>query len=87
MATTDLFETLKTAEAAWNADDLNLDLLYALEFAERAYGDAVAARRAKWNALPAGDTKSSAEENANDTEDCRFDRLRWFEVAICGYYL
>lgn len=87
MATTELYEILCTAEAAWNADALDLDLLNAYEAAERAYGDACAAKRAEWNALPACDEKSSAEQNADDTEDCELDRLRWLEVAIAGYYL
>ena len=87
MATTELYEALCKAEKAFNENDLSLDLLNAYEAAERAYGDAVAAKRAEWNTLPASDDKSSAEENADDTEDCELDRLRWLEVAIAGYYL
>ena len=87
MATTELYEVLRAAEKAYNENDLSLDLLNAYETAERAYYAAVYAKEAEWKALPASDTKSSAEENADDTEDCEFDRLRWLEVAICGYYL
>ncbi len=87
MATTELYEICRTAEAAWNETGLDIDRLNAYEKAERAYGNAVAAKRAEWNALPNDEQKMSAEQNADETEDCELDRLRWLEVAIGGYHL
>lgn len=84
--TTDLFQRVQAAEAAFALNN-DLVVLHKLEDAERAYYDAVAAARAEWNVLPAGDRKDSAEQNAYDTEGCDVDELRWFEIAIMSFGL
>lgn len=83
----ELFARKNALEAAWLSDDLNLDKLNAYEQAEREYLSAVAAARAEWNALPSGDLKMSAEENAYDTEGTAEDELFWIQVAIRSYYV
>lgn len=80
--TTELFQTMTAAEDAFAADDMNLDKLNAADAAFAAYHTELAKRRAEWNALPAGDRKDSAEQNAFDTEGTAVDQLRWFEIAI-----
>lgn len=83
--TTELFQTMKAAELAFNADDMNTEKLDVLEVAERAYFAEVAKRRAEWDALPAGERKDSAEQNAFDTEGTNVDQLRWLEIALGTY--
>jgi hypothetical protein len=83
--TTELFQTMKTAEAAFNADDMNTAKLDVLETAEKAYFAKVTELRAKWAALPEDERKDSAEQNAHDTEDTAVDQLRWYEIALSTY--
>jgi hypothetical protein len=83
--TTALFQAFTAADAAWNADELNLDLLRASDAAYAAYMAAVAATRAEWNAIPEGNGKFSAEINAHDTEGTDIDELFWLEIAIRTY--
>lgn len=87
MNTTALYNSMIEANAAFAADELNLEKLRVLEAAETAYYAAVAAKRAEWNARPTGDRKDSAEQNAVDTEGCEIDQLRWYEVALMTYNL
>ena len=82
MNTTDIYRAHVEAEAAYQADDLNLDLMHAANAAYRAYLAAVSQARAIWVALPEGDAKFSAETNAEDTEGCAEDELLWLEIAI-----
>lgn len=82
---TELHIAMTAAEAAWRADDMNLDKLHSYEAAERAWNAAVAAKRAEWNALPEGDQKSSAHENADDTEGTFEDELYWLQIAVRSY--
>ena len=92
---TELFAKLTAATAAYNAFGNEVDLeqlascleaLRVMEAAEREYNSAVADKSAEWDALPRDDTRSSAEENADDT-DTHGDRLYWLEVAVRSYYL
>lgn len=86
--TTELFQTMKAAELAYNADDMNTAKLDVLEAAEKAYFAALTKRQAQWDALPAGERKDSAEQNAHDTNvetDFDGDRLRWLEIALGTY--
>jgi hypothetical protein len=85
MATTDLYQTCIEADAAFHADDLNLDKLRVSDAAFAAYQMAIKAARAEWYALPGGDLKDSAETNAHDTEGTEIDELYWFEIAIRTY--
>ena len=85
MATTELFQIMKTAEIAFNADDMNTAKLDVLEAAEKAYFVVLSKRAAEWAALPAGERKDSAEQNAHDTEDTAIDQLRWYEIALGTY--
>ncbi len=82
MNTTELYQKMIATEAAFTADDRNLDKMHAADAAFKAYHDARIAARNEWNALPAGDAKDSAETNAFDTEGCLEDELRWFQIAI-----
>lgn len=82
----DIATTRDNLEAAWRADDCNLDKLNAYEAAERAWEARRSELRAQWNALPQNEAKDSAEDNANDSEGTE-DELVWLEVAIRGYYL
>ena len=84
--TTALYQIHVAAEAAMIAADY--ELITACQVADRAYAAyvaAVSAARAEWNALPVGERKDSAEQNAYDTEGCDEDELRWFEIAISTY--
>lgn len=85
MATTDLYRSHQAAEAAWRADDMNLELLRTSDAAYAALMAATKTAREQWEAIPASDAKSSAENNAYDTEGTAEDQLRWFEVAIMTY--
>lgn len=79
------YSALTEAQAKFDADPLSLDALKELESAEALYNAWVAGRRAEWDAIPESDRKASAEENANETEGCMSDRLRWYEIAIGSY--
>ena len=86
----DLYAAMIKAESAWEADDTNLKLLNAADHAREAYFTALAAKRAQWNALPKGEAKDSAEDNAYDTiaeSDPRLgaDEIAWFDYAIRSY--
>lgn len=85
MATTDLYRAMIETEAAWSADAMNLDLLRAADAAFSAHLAAEGAARDRWDAIPAGDAKDSAEQNAYDTEDTGADALRWYEIALRTY--
>lgn len=80
--TTDLYRAHVAADAAWQADELNLDLLNASDAAFAAYMAAVAEARRAWEALPDCDAKWSAETNAYDTEGTDIDELHWLQIAI-----
>lgn len=81
------YSAMVEAQAKFDADPLSLDALRDLESAEALYNAWVAARRAEWDEIPASGRKDSAEENANETEGCRDDRLRWYEIALGSYEL
>jgi hypothetical protein len=86
---TDLYAAMNAAEAAFAADD-TIANLRALEAAEQAYFAYLKVARSQWNALPEGDRKDSAEQNANDTRDVdqAFEpgnELAWFHVALGSY--
>jgi hypothetical protein len=83
--TTDIFQAHAAAEAAYQADDMNISLLNASDAAFAAYMKATATARDEWNALPKGDAKDSAETNAEDTEGTDVDQLYWYEIAIRTY--
>jgi hypothetical protein len=90
MTTTELFQTYQAAEAASNAaheadapDAIALGQVSDRAFA--AWRAAVAEARTIWQSFPAGARKSSAETNAEDTEGCAEDELRWFDIAIRTY--
>lgn len=83
--TADLFQKMIEAKTAWEADDMNLSKLSALEEAEVAFFAALKIAREKYEALPEGWAKDSAEQNAFDTEDTNVDELRWFEIALATY--
>lgn len=85
--TTELFQAMNTAEAAWNANELNIELLHAYEATERAYFGKIAELRKIWDTLPDGERKDSAITNAYDTEGTEADELRWFEIALMTYEL
>jgi len=80
--TTELHQKVLDTDAAWKADEMNLDKLHASDKAFADYMAAMAAARKVWMALPAGDAKDSAETNADDTEGCAEDELFWLEIAI-----
>lgn len=89
MVTTELFQKVVATEAAFTqsvkdsqigAGDLQLMKIADEAFAE--YVAAVSIARAKWDGVPSGDAKDSAEQNANDTEDTDVDQLRWYEIAL-----
>lgn len=83
--TTALYQTYMAAEAAFVADELSIAKMDVADAAFAAYGKAKDAARRKWEALPEGDAKDSAEQNAHDTEGCFEDKLRWYEIALGTY--
>ena len=83
--TTKLFQAHQAAEAAMQEGDYAIELQYAADRAFAAWIDAVKAARAEWMALPEGPAKFSAETNAEDTEGCAEDELRWFQIALATY--
>lgn len=89
MATHPLFAAQQAAQAAFDADDLNLAKLQALDAADAAFYAALGAARAEWQALPEGDAKASAETNAYDTvveqEGALRDELYWLDIALRTY--
>lgn len=87
MTTTALFQAYAAAEAAMIAADYSPASQDAADKAHVAWVQAIGAARAEWKALPAGDRKDSAEQNAHDTEGCDVDELRWFEIALMTYEL
>jgi hypothetical protein len=88
---TELYRAHLAAEAAADAARAStapIDMLplgQACDRAWAAYMAAVKAARLEWEALPKGDRKDCAEQNAYDTEDTDEDELRWFEVALATY--
>jgi hypothetical protein len=91
MQLTDLFAAYQAADAAVDAAvAYDAKVWKAADVASAAYFAAVAAKTAKWNALPECDAKCSAEENANDTVYVELagspeDRLFWLQIAIGSY--
>ena len=84
--TTALFQALHgRPRAGFDADELNLGALQALEAAERAFYGALGAAHAEWLALPEGGAKASAEQNAWDTEGTDEDELYWLQIALATY--
>lgn len=81
------YAALKVAEDAFMADDMNLDKLHALDAAEAVFFGALKVARAEWMALPDGPAKFSAETNAEDTEGCDTDELKWLRVALSTHQL
>jgi hypothetical protein len=84
--TTALYEALRNAEKAFN-DENTIASLDAYEQAERIYENTVGAKRTEWRAIAEGSTKMSAATNADETEGCELDRLRWLEIAIMTYHM
>lgn len=82
---TDLFQTYQAAEAAMIAGEYSVELCRAYDAAGRAYYGAISHKRAEWSAIPYNAAKSSAETNADDTEDTDIDELRWLEIAFYTY--
>jgi hypothetical protein len=78
---TDEFAALRQAEQAFDADQ-SIPALETLQAAERVYFAALGAARAAFNALPDGDTKYRAEENAADTEGTDIDQLKFFRAVL-----
>jgi hypothetical protein len=85
METTELFARHQATEAAYQADDMNLDLMRAADKAYAAFMAGVEKARKEWDALPKGHAKDSAEQNAFDTEGTDVDELYWFVIAIRTY--
>lgn len=82
---TDEFAALRQAEQAFEATPTDLAALDALEVAERVYFTALGAARSAFDALPDGDTKYRAEENAADTEGTDIDQLKFFLAVLSTY--
>lgn len=82
---TTLFARMNAADAAFRADDMNLDLLHVLEAAEKAYFAELAIWRARWTEIPTSDAKYSAETNAEDSEGTAEDELRYLQIAVRTY--
>jgi len=85
--TTKLFDAMKTAAAAFDADP-SIANVNVLEAAEKAYYSRVAVLKARWDALEYDDRKNSAEINAYDTDnetDFNGDEIRWLEIALGTY--
>ena len=87
MNTTELFRKMNEADAAWDADQMNLDLLRASDEAYAAYWRAHREAFDEWEAIPDCDAKYNAAINANDTEGCEEDPLRWSEIAMRSYIM
>lgn len=92
--TTELFQAMQAAQAAFNAADAAGDnaqalaLLAPLEAAERAYYAAEGKAQAEWDALPEGRRKDSAWTNADDTvteNGAQGDRLYWLQMAVASF--
>ena len=84
------YEILTAARANWAAVD-NLESLNALEAVERMYSAELSKSLTKWEALPAGERKDSAEINANDTASEHVfdadDLIAWLLCALATYDL
>ncbi len=78
------FAALQQAEQAFNADP-SVAALEVLQAAEKVFFAALSAARAAVNALPDGDTKYRAEENAADTEGTKVDELKYLRVVFDTY--
>lgn len=83
--TTELYQAYTKAEAAWNAAEMDLDLLWAADAAYKAYSAELIAARDEWAALRDSEAKSSATTNAYDTEGTDEDELYWFQIALSTY--
>ena len=84
------YEALIAASAKEEAVD-NLESLNALEAIERMYSAELSKLLTKWEALPAGERKDSAETNANDTCSEQVfpyeDQVAWLMCALATYDL
>lgn len=79
---------MQSTEAAFLADDPSLASRAKLEVADKArteYFAALIAARNVWDAIADGEAKWSAEQNADDTEGCLTDQLRWLQIAIATH--
>lgn len=85
--TTELYQKHIAAEKAMIEGNYELGLCDVADKAFAAYLGKIAELRAKWRAIPDGERKWSAEQNAIDTEDTDIDELRWLEVALMTYDL
>ena len=85
-----LYQTMKAAEAKFATTGLVADIA-PLEVSEKAYFAAVAAKKAEWKAIPEGNKKDSAENNAYDTCEensvSLSDEIYWLEMAFASYEL
>lgn len=85
--TTDLYRQMLATESAWGASKMDLAKLNSADVASALYVSAVGAARKEWKAVPEGEAKDSAENNAFDTEGCREDALRWYQIAAATYQM
>lgn len=80
------FQAQTEAEAAFDADSLDLGKLAALQAAETVYFAALRALSAKWDAVEEGQLKDSAEVNAWDTiseqATPEADKVQWLRFAL-----
>lgn len=86
MTTTELYQAMHAAKQKEEDCDYSiLKLTHAAIDAENAWGAALQIARMTFEALPANKAADSAITNANETEDCDVDKLRWYEIALLTY--
>jgi hypothetical protein len=82
MFTTEVYAAYVAAEAAYNSDSMNLDLMRVADAAFSRYMQEIKVAREKFESLPDCLAKDSAITNAYDTEGTDKDELYWFEIAL-----